>query len=303
MRRQQLRPLSVGETLDATFKIYTSNFVKLITIVAVVLVPVLLLQSILNLTVIDGLSDVDPDDVTSIGDFFSPGQVIASFVLALLGWAANALASGAVVKAVADNYVGSESDWQESVRFAFTKLAPLMIGSLLFGLGVAFGSILLIVPGIILAVSWAVFASAIVVEGQSATGGLGRSWNLMSGRRWPVFGTFLLLFIAIIIVNFIIGLILGGLFAFGGDVDGVTVGGEFLNIIVSILTTPILAIATVVIYFDLRVRKEGFDVELLASQIGEPVPDGYSPPPQSDMSPPPEATDDPGSAWPPAGDS
>ena len=298
MKRQQLRPLSIGETIDAVFTIYRSHFVVLITIVAVVLVPILLLQGILELAFINNLVETDPEDITSLGDIFSPGAVVASFLLGLLGWAANALASGAVVKAVSDTYLGREPDWRQSIQFALTKLAPLMLGSLLFGIGVAFGLVLLIVPGIILAVSWAVFAPAIIIEDAGATGGLGRSWQLIGGRRWPVFGTFVVLYVIILVVSAIFSLILGGLLQAGSGGD-YTFGNTILDIVVGVLTAPLLAIATVVVYFDLRVRKEAFDVQLLAQQIGEPAPPVD---PGMPDTPPPTPPEDPGSAWPPPSD-
>ena len=308
--RQQLRPLSVGETLDAVFKIYTSNFVTLITIAAVVLVPILLISGVLQIAfvndMVNDLETLQPGEVPSLGDFFDGAAVAGNLILALFSWAASALASGAMVKVVADTYLGRETSWQESIRFALSRLGPLMIGSFLFALGVGVGFIFLIIPGIILAVSWAVFAPAIVVENKSATEGLGRSWQLMSGRRWPVFGTFLIFYILLAIVGAILGLILSGLLLAGTD-GAFNFGNVILSMITEVLTAPLLAVTTTVIYFDLRVRKEAFDVTLLANSVGEAPPTLQTP--SSDLPPPPpqpptrpDDSDGPPSAWPPPSD-
>ena len=306
MKRQQLRPLSVGETLDAVFTIYRSNFATLITIAAVILVPILLISGLLQLGFVNDMivdvESLESGNVTDFGDLFDAGAVFGGLILSLFNWAASALASGAMVKAVADTYLGTEPTWQESIRFAFTRLGPLMIGSFLFALGVGLGLILLIIPGIILAVSWSVFAPAIVVEGESATGSLGRSWRLMGGRRWPVFGTYVVLYLILAVVGAILGLILGGILAAGSD-GAFNFGNIVINIGSNVLTAPLLAIATTVIYFDLRVRKEAFDVTLLANSLGESVPSSIegleTDEPPSAPPPPPQ---DPGDAWPPPQD-
>lgn len=79
-----------------------------------------------------------------------------------------------------------------------------------------------------------------------------------------------------------------------------TVGAQMIGIVGSVLTTPFLAAVVVIIYFDLRVRKEGFDLELLASQLL--TSDGTALAPGSDTNPPPEASGDGGEVWPPPAD-
>ncbi len=306
MKRQQLRPLSVGETIDAVFTIYRSQFVTLITIAAVILVPILLVSGLLQLSFVnDMITDVESlesGQAVDFGDVFNAGAIVGTLIINLFVWAASALASGAVVKAVSDTYLGRDPEWQPSIQFAFTRLGPLLLGSFLFALGVGVGFIFLFIPGIFLAVSWAVFAPAVVVEGASGPGGLGRSWELIKGRRWPVFGAFVILYIIVAVASFIIGLILSGLLAAGSG-GAFNFGNIILNIITQVLTAPLLAIATVVIYFDLRVRKEAFDVTLLANAVGEQPPPMMDPPGPAEPPPsPPPPPEDPGSAWPPSSD-
>ncbi len=306
MKRQQLRPLSVGETIDAVFTIYRSNFTTLITISGVILVPILLVSGLLQLSFVnDMINDVEslsPGQTPNFGDIFNAGAIFGGFLIGLFTWAAQALASGAVVKAVADTYLGDEPEWQESIRFALTRLGALLAGSFLFGLGVGLGFVFLLIPGIFLALSWAVFAPAIVIEGKSGSGGLGRSWELVKGRRWQILGTFIILYIIVAVAGLIIALILGGLLGAGSD-GAFNFANIIVNIISGVLTTPLMAIATVVVYFDLRVRKEAFDVALLAGAVGRPAPPMMDPPGGAEPPvAPPSPPEDPGNAWPPPGD-
>lgn len=260
MEAPEIRPRTVADVIDAVFKIYLDNFVPLITIVAVVTGPILVLQGLLQLGVFNDIAAVDIANAESIGDLISGSQIAAGVVLGLLGWAASALAAGAVVKAVADIHLGRPVDWQDSIRFALPHLGPLLIGSLLFGLGVATGIVFFIVPGVFLAVSWAVFSPAVVIERMSGAAALGRSWNLMAGRRWPVFGAFIVMVIITSIVSSVLGRALGGSadFTFVDVIVGAAVG---------VLTTPLLGVTVVVVYFELRARKSGYDAMRLAAEV------------------------------------
>lgn len=300
MARPQLRPLGVGETLDATFSIYRARFSTFVTIVAIVLVPIGILTTIINVT---ATNDADPATIASA---FSLPLLIVS----ILGWVAQLLATGGVVKAVAAEYLGESITWQEALDAARQRIGALMLASVLIAIGVAIGFILFIIPGLILLVSWALTIPAIVVEDLRAAEGIGRSWSLVGGRRWSIFGVFVILYIIIIVVQLIIAVGLAGLLiADSGDAS--VLASNLLSLATQVFTVPLLAIAITVVYFDQRVRKEGFDLELLAQQVGgtvhRPDPDPGiasdpgtlppAPPPASDTNPPPEA----GDGWPPAG--
>jgi hypothetical protein len=213
------------------------------------------------------------------------------------------LATAAVTKAVAGEYLGRSLSWQEAIAGARAHLGALLGASILIAIGVGIGFILLIIPGLVLLVSWALAVPAIVVEDLGATEGIGRSWSLVGGRRWPILGVFVVLYIVLFIVSALLGLLINGLFFSGlGSRASVLVSG-LVSTAAQVVTAPLLAIGITVVYFDQRVRKEGFDIELLANQVGSsaqlPTADpGIQPggPPTSDTNPPPEA----GDAWPPS---
>lgn len=78
-------------------------------------------------------------------------------------------------------------------------ILPLIDFGILFGIGVTFGLILLVVPGLILLTFWLVGAPAIVVEGIGLVDDVGRSQPLVRGNAWAVFGALLVLLIVILL--------------------------------------------------------------------------------------------------------
>ena len=96
--------------------------------------------------------------------------------------------------------------------------------------------------------------------------GLRRSWYLVAGMWWRTLGILIVLSILESIIGGVLGLLVGGIagVGFSGDVGlAVTaIGTTLLNAIIS----PIVTIGIVLLYFDLRVRKEGLDLDQLARQ-------------------------------------
>lgn len=131
----------------------------------------------------------------------------AGIVLALLFWALSILYQGMVVKLVQDVQDGrrdhSVADLIRSVEPVFW---PLVGVSILFGLGVGIGFVLLIVPGLILLVIWSVVAPVTVLERPGVYAAFGRSRALVRGNGWNVFAVILLVFLAVAVISVAAGL-------------------------------------------------------------------------------------------------
>ncbi len=266
MAELEIRPQSVSQTIDAVFKIYLDRFVPLVTIALVVTAPVLVLQGIVNIGLVEAIESTDSEAITEFPDIWrviSPRDVTTSIILAVLGWIATALASGATIVVVADAYLGRSTAWQDALRRTVIHLGPLLLGSLLFALGVVAGFLMLIVPGIILAVGWGVFGPAVVIENLRGSAALGRSWRLTRGRRWPVLGALLVVFIIVTVISSVIASALT-------DSDDYTVYDVLVNVGINGLTAPLTAATAGVLYIELRARNEPFDRLLLSSELQRP---------------------------------
>ena len=183
----------------------------------------------------------------------------AGFALAILFWALSVLYQGMVVKLVQgvqdgrrDNSIG---DLARSVEPVFW---PLVAVSILFGLGVGIGFILLIIPGLFLLVIWSVVAPVTVLERPGVFNAFERSRELVRGNGWNVFGVIVLVFLAVVIVSVAAGI--------AADSLG-SVGRSLVQWAVNAALAPVTALSASVLYFELH-RRQG---ESLGSSPASPV--------------------------------
>ena len=144
-----------------------------------------------------------------------------------------------------------------------------------------------IAPGVWLIIAWTVAVPAFLTEEIKGRRALGRSFRLVRGFWWRT--------LAIVVLGAILASIISGALtaalaaaAFTSDSDAAIVVANFLaSVVAGAITTPFIAAVTIVLYFDLRVRKEGFDLALLAARLGEGGEPGAGPPLPSVLPPPP----------------
>jgi hypothetical protein len=241
-----LRPLSLGEVLDVSFGLYRSLFAPLLVIAVIC-------QSLpMALGVYIGLSGVL---------FVNLGLSLVYGVLAVILGSLGVAASTFVVS---DAYLGRETSAVVALHRALALLGRLVVISLLSSLLIGIGFMLLIVPGVILLSGLVLSTVVAVLEAPpSATAAMGRSWELTRGFRGKVFLTLVVAFLLLLVPS----IALGGVEALMGGGGGVALVVVALEAILQILIYPFLYVVMTVLYYDLRVRKEGFDLELLASSL------------------------------------
>lgn len=140
-------------------------------------------------------------------------------------------------------------------------------------LGVIGAVVLLFALSIAIFVRFLLTTQTIVLEGQNAVGGLRRSWQLVKGSFWRVIGTVALMAVITWLIMIIFSvpgslLIVGATVALG---PGALAWGQAIGTLFSqigvILALPLQLAVFTLLYYDLRVRKEGYDLEVLANQI------------------------------------
>jgi hypothetical protein len=215
------RRISVGDTINETFSIYGQQFGPLIGSAIVVFVVVGIVAGILE----------------------AGGGLILALVASVVRLAGHALYVGFVVKLVEDVRDGRrDSTIGDLFRSGAPAILPLILFGILFGIGVAIGLVLIIVPGLILLTFWSVGAPAIVAEGVGPIEAFGRSWNLVRGNAWSVFGTLVVVLLIVIAIGIVLGVIATPI----GDAAIVVA-----SIISGAITAPIFALAVSVMFFDL----------------------------------------------------
>jgi hypothetical protein len=145
------------------------------------------------------------------------------------------------------------------------------------------GFLFCIVPGVYLWISWTLVVPVVLFEEGRGRGALSRSRALVRGRWWPTCGVLGITSLLSALVGGALQGVLLGVSAAGGEVVD-AIARAVATSLSSMLTTPFSAAVVTVLYFDMRVRKEGFDLELLARQVGvEPPATGASPFPEEPM--------------------
>jgi hypothetical protein len=303
MDHPALRPLGVGEILDAGIKVYLKNARTLMGLTAVVVVPFQILSALILLSTVSSGSEVPHgtlDLSTGSGTSNHAASLGANAILSVTGLIIGLLTTAACVKAVSDIYLDQPTDIRSSLRFALRRLGSLVWLEIIFGVLLTLATIALIIPGIWLWVGWSVATPALLIDGARGSKALGRSRRLVRGRWWPTAGLLLVAAVMVAVVGGAIeGALVGISLAGGGESLVLTVVVVSLAAAISsVLVRPFHSAVTTVLYYDLRVRHEGYDVQLLAEQLGiEPAALPARTPPADG----PESVGEPGGPpfWPP----
>ena len=291
----RLRPLEIGDVLDATFQVYRRSFIPIITVMAVVVVPTSLLSLIAVLTM--GVGQRSLFDSISVGA--SIAVVAAIFVLAIVASLAQLIAAGAAVRVSSNSILGEPISVGDAYREALGRLWSLLLASICVGIPIGL-LVLLVCIGwpvaVFVGLGWSLYFQAIMLEGHGAIDSMRRSWELVSGHRWR-------LLVCLFLIGLITALLVSipaGLFGFvAGIVVVVTGGSEFALMLMQIGNTVFQAagqtlfgavgyITATLLYYDLMVRKEAFDLQqrLPHVEITPPQQPGYPQyPPQAPQNP------------------
>ena len=174
--------------------------------------------------------------------------------------------TGAITRAAAGTFLGRDLEIAESYRFGLARFWSIVLVGLLTGLAILAGFLLLVIPGFFVLTRLTCTLPALVIEDKRGSAALSRSWNLVAGFGWKVFGT-------IFVAGLMTGLISSLLTAPFGDSTVLRIVGQS---IASVVTMPYTALVGILIYLDLRIRKEHYgpdDLEReLAGATRSPVP-------------------------------
>jgi hypothetical protein len=222
--------------------------------------------------------------------------VIAS-INALLSWAAGAfgafigliftifavfLLQAALVKAVQDVRDGrADLNLGETLSAALPFVGAVTLASILASIAIGIGLILIIIPGLILLTFWSLIVPWIVLGGSGAFDSFGRSWRTVRGYGWHVFGTYVIVFLILIVGEIVLSAILLALpFAWRSFIS---------TIVVDSLVAPFIAAVVTLVYYRLTAA-HGEPSEAGAAPAG-----GYGTPPGGGYGTPYEAP--PGSGY------
>jgi hypothetical protein len=288
----------VGEILDVGIKIYWRNAWTLIRIVLLVVLPTQILVNLIQASSRPSNSGFTFDESNGTFSAHSTTTLFAGTIAAvIIGAIAGKLAQAACFRAVADAYLGETANWRSSLAFAFRRLHSVIWVSILSAIAIAVGTIACIIPGIYLWAAFYVAIPVVLLEGQGGFKALGRSRHLVSGRWWGTFGVALVGTVMTAIIGSVLALLIAALSLTRSDQGDIVafIASTASGTVASLITTPAAAAFATVLYIDLRVRKEGFDLLLLAQRMGVAPPEGAAP----DLLPPAPFEGEQPPFWPP----
>jgi hypothetical protein len=267
----RLRPLEVGDLLDETFRMYRRHFLLFAGLSVILSIPSAALSSFSYYALFSGL--LQAGSAAPGQALFQAGTLVLYLGGALIAIALTPFFYGAVTYAACESALGRPVTPGSVLSGVLRRYFPLLGYWLL--IAVMLVAFCLIPLWIWIWVGWAVVMPAMFIEDLGLGAAMGRSWRLVQGRWWRTFFTLLLMFVIwfvartalrafIVLAQSLLQLVIP------------TVAALWIaaasSVIVGSLVNPLLQIAIVLIYFDLRVRREALDLFQLAQRVSSPQP-------------------------------
>ncbi|CAN5848695.1 hypothetical protein BH20GEM3_BH20GEM3_05040 [soil metagenome] len=258
----QLRPLTLGEILDAAFALYRRHFGTLFLTAVLPMLPVVAFWAAFPL-----FARGAPEQVTELANL--GGWLLAPYTIpaTLLVW-------GALLHQVSLAYLDSPISVREGYRRGVRRLLPLLGATFAASVLIGLGLVLLVIPGILLLIMFFAVGPAVVIESRGPIEALGRSRELARGAWGRIFAVLFLLFLITALPTFALAAATGvGALASGSGAVAVLespwifTAFQALSVLLSALTTPFMTAGLVLLYYDRRVRSEALDVELAANGL------------------------------------
>lgn len=249
-----LRPRSATEIIDASFQILRRHYTPLVAIAVVALLPYIVLVAVTGGATTDALA-------------VSGSAIILVF---LAQWLCAALAEAAVIVGVSDAYLEGNVDIHRSLVSTAARLPTIILAGLFRGLAILVATLAFFFPGIYVMLRTFAIIPVVVLEERSAGASFRRSWDLAKGEVGKILGTMLLAWLIFIVLYmllvFAVGVIAGLLAPTNERMTSLLVA------LLLALVYPITGVVTTLLYYDIRVRREGYDLELMARDASAPLP-------------------------------
>lgn len=254
------REMSIGRVFQRAFSAIQANPVVILSLALVVGALPGLIMSYLFVQ----LGLVGSREALQAGAI-SPGRFLgASLISGLAVIVIGALVQGALTRAVVTANEGRQATFGESLSTGLSVILPLIGFGILNAIGITIGFVLLIVPGIILLLMWAVAVPSLVIENTGVIGAFGRSSELTKGAKWKIFGLFLVIMVSYWLLSIVIGLFGLSMYSASNSAAGLTVGNLVGSVLLGTIFHVLWGTIQPSLYVELRQWKEGTSAENLA---------------------------------------
>ena len=266
----ELRPLGVAGVIGRATRLYTRNAVAIWHVVVPIVVVTELLYAVINLSAVPAGSEaVNGRLLVPFGSNIAAYNGAVTVEGLFIPFVVYPIVFAFLLRVLSQAYLGEPLDPNAALAFGVRRLPGMIWIGLLYALAVTLGLILFVFPGIYVAVAFFLGYAEYVVEGDSGTSALRRSQELVEGRWLQTFAALVIYAAIAALATFGLPVALRALEQ--GTSQSATTYIVLLRLVDGLgwaLTVPFGAAVATTIYFDLRVRKEGFDTRALGEHLG-----------------------------------
>jgi hypothetical protein len=244
-------PQPIGQVLDSGFKLFTASLSRILPLSFAAAIV-----GILPSLLFPGMQSQDREEIMAAMDSFMAFMPVY-LLLTLWLYASLIYRMGAIMH-------GWNSEMGVSLLVGLKKTLPMLAATLLFVLAIMLGLLALIVPGLILLLSLFFYTPALVLDNHGIVGSLKRSYRLVQGNWWRSAAVLTIPLLIFMAVGIVAGAGMGVVLVIGGgDVSEQTINlyANLFNLPVTALIMPLFYAVMLVQYHDLKLRKEGGDLE------------------------------------------
>jgi hypothetical protein len=230
----------VGRVIGTSLAVFGRNLVPFFVLALVIGIPYIAIS-------LGAAGSIDMNAIEQTGEL-PPGfwgMVVVGSLIYLLTYV---LTQSVLIYGTFQDLAGQKASFGACLGRGFAVLPRVLIGAILASIAISIGGLLLLVPGIILALMWWVFVPVMVIEGAGIGQAFGRSRGLTRGHRWGILGLLLIVGVAQWVASIVFALI--------ANLLGPIVG-ELLNVVVMLFFAAFASVMTSVGYYSLRAEKEG----------------------------------------------
>jgi hypothetical protein len=255
--KYELRRLSFGETLGQAFNLYFDNFVPLFMISFVCSLPTILL--------------IHTTGISTAGEG-AVNPLLNRLILVLLILSMTTLCTALTIELISKRYLKQHQGIGQYIQNVLPFIFPVIGLTLLQGLIIGLGFLAFLIPGIYFALALSVAVQALIVERKGVMESIRRSFFLTKGKKLEILGFGLILFLINYIVKELMDVYLDVIIRMDAIVQTKIILYYSAAHLADILITPIGSCVFILVYFNLKIEKEGFDLEHLVDQFGTTLP-------------------------------
>ena len=249
-----LRPRSAAELIDAAFRMYRQYFTGFITLSALVYLPAFVLGVVVG-------------RLTPMIEDMQPGPTFGLLGALILMACWYAIMEAALSIAASDRYLGNEIEPGRALRDALSRAGSLVAAKLWTWFLMFWGFFFFVFPGVYFFARYFAIPQTMLFERIGVGRGLSRSSQLSKGEKWKAIKSLGMIWLIFLAVSMGIGLMLAP-----EPGTSPSILSQLFSSIVSIIAYPLVPITATLLYYDVRIRREGYDIEVMSAGLGSATP-------------------------------